>query len=264
MAHPVAERILHPILSFCRMKTCELQAAGMDASPDYESLYRFRAGSYVLYVVLQPHCVSISDPIDYGFPPAILKLLPPTIDPSYNLVHISSSGESKFTTVKLKAIETVWNPTIIDIITLPVVREIKVNVFKVKYAGEYAIAKIARFEFEIPYIEAETRSYRELDGLGLGPKFLAHLSENGRPMGMLIEYLDGQRPTKDDFDACSRALRHLHSRGWAHRDINRDNFIVLGSEARLVDFEESGPATEQERFAEMEELYQELICKGNT
>jgi predicted Ser/Thr protein kinase len=241
------------------MNTRELQAAGMDASPDSESLYRFRADSYVLYVVLQPHCTSIPDPFDYGFPPAVRKLLPPTIDSAFNMVHISSSGELAFTTTKLKGVDTIWHPTIIDVTTLPVVRQIKANVFKVKYAGEYAVAKIARFEFEVPYIEAETQSYQVLNGLGLGPKFLAHLSENGRPMGMLIECLDGRRPTKDDFKACSRVLRRLHSQGWAHRDINRDNFVVVGSEAKLLDFEESGPATEQERSAEMEKLYQELI-----
>ena len=231
----------------------------MESGPDCESLYRFRAGLYVLYIILQPHCTLIADPDDYGFPPAILKLLPSTIDPSYNLVHISSSGECQFTTVELKAVETVWHSTIVDVITLPIVRRMNPNVFKVKYAGAYAIAKIAWFEFEIPYIEAETRSYRDLEGLSLGSKFLAHLSEKPRPMGMLIEYLDGRRPTKDDFDACSRALRRLHCWGWAHRDINRDNFVVVGSEARLFDFEESGPATEQERSAEMEKLYQKLI-----
>jgi len=241
------------------MKTCELQQAGMDATPDYESLYRFRAGSYVLYVVLQPHCISITDPVDYCFPPAILKLLPPNIDPAYNLVHISSSGESKFSTVKLKAVDTVWHSTVVDIFTLPIVRWIKASVVKVKYDGEYAIAKIARFEFEIPYIEAETRSYRDLHGLGLGPKFLGHLSENGRPMGMLIEYFDGRRPTQDDFEACSKALKRLHALGWAHRDINRDNFVVVGSEAKLVDLEQAGPASEEERLAELEKLYKELI-----
>jgi len=255
-----AAQIFHPPrLRPCRMKTCELQEVSMESSPDFESLYRFRAGSYVLYVVLQPRCALIADPDDYGFPPAILKLLPSTIDPSYNCVDISSSGQCQFATVKLKAVETLWHSNIVDVVTLPIVRRLNPNVFKVKYAGEYAIAKIARFEFEIPYIEAETRSYQRLEGLGLAPKFLAHLSENGRPMGMLIEYLHGRPPTKDDFDACSRALSRLHSWGWAHRDINRHNFVVVGSEARLVDFEESSPATEQERSAELEKLYQNLI-----
>jgi len=238
------------------MNTCDLQEAGMEASPDSESLYRFRAGSYFLYVVLQPNCVLIKDPIDYGFPPAIRKLLPPTIDLSHNFVRISSSGTVAFATTKLKGLDTVWHNTGVEITTLPVVRRIKANVFKVKYGTEFAVAKVARFEFEIPYIEAETR---DLDRHAVGPKFLGHLLENGRPMGMLVEYLDGRQPSKDDFDACSKVLCRLHSLGWAHRDINRDNFVLVGSEAKLIDFEGSGPATEQERETEFGKLYQELI-----
>jgi thiamine kinase-like enzyme len=41
-------------------------------------------------------------------------------------------------------------------------------------------------------------------------------------------------------------LCRLHSLGWAHGDINRENFVILGSEAKLIDFEASGPATKQE------------------
>jgi hypothetical protein len=42
------------------------------------------------------------------------------------------------------------------------------------------IAKIARFEWEIPRIERETSAYRLLDGSGLAPRFLGHIHENGR------------------------------------------------------------------------------------
>jgi hypothetical protein len=199
-------------------------------------------------VGLQPNCVLISDPIDYSFPPAIRKLLPPTtIDLCHNFARISTSGKTTFATTKLRGLDTLWHNTAVDITTLRVIRRIKANVFKVKHGSEFAIGKVARFEFEIPYIEAETRVYRDIDGHGVGPKFLAHLLENGRPTGMWIEYLDGQRPSKDDFETCSRVLCGLHSLGWAHRDINRDNFIIVGPEAKLIDFEESGPATEQER-----------------
>jgi serine/threonine protein kinase len=58
---------------------------------------------------------------------------------------------------------------------------------------------------------------------------------------------------------CSTVLRGLHSLGWAHRDINRDNFIIVGHEAKLIDFEEFGPPTKQEREIELGKLYLELI-----
>jgi predicted Ser/Thr protein kinase len=147
----------------------------------------------------------------------------------------------------------------VEITTLPVVRRIKANVFNAKYGTVVAVAKVARFEFEIPFIEAETRVYRVIDGHTVGPKFFGHLLENGRPMGMQLEFLDGRRPIKDDFDACSRSLCRLHSLGWAHGDINRDNFVILGSEAKLIDFEASGPATNQETDTEFDKLYEELI-----
>jgi hypothetical protein len=45
------------------------------------------------------------------------------------------------------------------------------------------IAKIARFEWEMPRIEQETRAYQLLEDSGLAPRFLAHVHENGRIMG---------------------------------------------------------------------------------
>lgn len=86
---------------------------------DFESLYRFRGGLYVLYVVLQPNCVLISDPIDYSSPPAIRKLLPPvTIDLYHNFARISTSGKVTFATTKLRGLDTLWHNTAVDITTL--------------------------------------------------------------------------------------------------------------------------------------------------
>jgi hypothetical protein len=166
--------------------TCDLEQAGMDACDtecDTESLYRFRAGSFVLYVVVQPRCILIKDISDYGFPIAIRNLLPPTIPSSHNLVEISSNGDIISSHHKFKGVETIWHPHSTDVSTLSVVRKLKTGVFKVKYGEGFVVAKIARFEFEIPYIEAETRSYRDIDGHEIGPKFLAHLTENGRTIG---------------------------------------------------------------------------------
>jgi predicted Ser/Thr protein kinase len=39
------------------------------------------------------------------------------------------------------------------------------------------IVKIARFEWEIPRLEQETRAYQLLEGSGLAPRFLGHVSE---------------------------------------------------------------------------------------
>jgi predicted Ser/Thr protein kinase len=237
----------------------ELQPAGMESSPDNESLYRFRKGSYVLYITLAANCRLLPDPSDYGFPPAVRKLLPPTVNTAYNQASIASFGKVIFSRHELKGITTLWHSNSIDITTLPVVREIKANVFKVRYNGEWAIAKFARFEFEIQFIEAETTAYHSIAGNDIAPKFLGHLYENGRGVGMLLEYIDGRRPAKEDFETCTCCLDQLHRLGMVHGDVNRDNFIVRAGKAKLVDFENCRSGTEEEMRKEVEDLREEFI-----
>src|SRR5256885_12443561 len=47
---------------------------------------------------------------------------------------------------------------------------------------------------------------RIIDGKEIGPKFLAHLIEDGRMMGFLIEYLDSHCATSEDFSKCKAVL----------------------------------------------------------
>ena len=211
------------------------------------NLYRFRSGSYVLYVEVEPHCILIEDKCDYGFPPAIRKLLPPTLPSSHNLVKITSNGEITSCKHDFKGVETIWHPTKVDITTLPVVRVIKCGVYKVKYRDRFAVAKVARFEYEIRFLESETRVYRDIDGQDIGPKFLGHLTENGRTMGILLEHLDDFRvASKEDLSLCITALGRLHALGFVHGDVSRFNFLIRRDRncAKLIDFDCSKNATD--------------------
>ena len=236
----------------------ELQQAGMESSPGQNSLYRFRNGSYVLYVTLAPSC-TLLDESDYGFPPAIRNLLPRVIDTSYNHAFIDCSGTVALSTRQFKSVTSVWHHNSVDITTLPVVRKIKVNCFKVTYNGMWAIAKFARFDWEIRFIEAESVIYRTLKEQNVGPEFLGHLHEKGRVVGMLLEYIDGRRPRKDDYGTCANALCRLHGLVLIHGDLNLDNLIVTGEGvAKLVDFENCRLGTEEEREEEMKLLVKDF------
>lgn len=48
------------------------------------------------------------------------------------------------------------------------------------------VAKFARFEWEIGYMENEARAYQWLRDSGIGPRFLGHLVEHGRVIGFLM------------------------------------------------------------------------------
>lgn len=99
------------------------------------------------------------------------------------------------------------------------------------------IAKIARFEWEIPRIEQETRAYQLLEGSGLAPRFLGHIHENGRIMGLLLEKIEGCPASFQDLSICEAALEKLHELGLVHGDVNRYNFLVTEGGVKLVDFE---------------------------
>ncbi|KAH6958157.1 hypothetical protein FAVG1_04120 [Fusarium avenaceum] len=108
------------------------------------------------------------------------------------------------------------------------------------YGQNTVVAKIARFPWEIQYIEAETRIYQRLQSSTVSPSFLAHIHEEDRVIGFLLEKVEGRRAGIADLEICQRALQRLHDLGILHGDVNRHNFIIPpGHEAVLIDFEKS-------------------------
>lgn len=120
---------------------------------------------------------------------------------SYNHAFIDSSGVTTLSTCDIKGVTVLWHNNV----------NIKTNSFKVQYSGFWAIAKFAHFEWEIPFLKAETVIYRPLaEHGGIAPKSLGRLHENGRVVGMLLEYIEGRRSRKE---TCACALGRLHALG---------------------------------------------------
>ncbi len=89
------------------------------------------------------------------------------------------------------------------------------------------------------YIDTEVRAYGLLRGSEIAPRFLGFVTENGRRIGFLTEYIDGARRAEaSDFEACRQALEQLHQRGIVHGDTNLGNFLVtLRGRVLIIDFE---------------------------
>jgi hypothetical protein len=89
-------------------------------------------------------------------------------------------------------------------------------------------AKVARFEHELSDIEREVQAYRIIDGRNIGPQFLGHLTENGRVMGFLLQYIpDSRHGTVAEFGVCVAILRRLHEFKVLSGDTNRNNFCFV-------------------------------------
>ncbi|PGG98979.1 hypothetical protein AJ80_09434 [Polytolypa hystricis UAMH7299] len=91
---------------------------------------------------------------------------------------------------------------------------------------------------EIQYIENETTAYQWIDGHNISPRFLGHLTEDGRVIGFLMERITKARHAgPQDLESCQQTLSQLHCLGVQHGDTNRFNFLIRNAKAILIDFD---------------------------
>ncbi|KAL1848951.1 hypothetical protein Daus18300_013409 [Diaporthe australafricana] len=125
------------------------------------------------------------------------------------------------------------------------------------------IVKRAALPGDMKSIARETAFYHLLNGLGVTPLFLGHVTEADRIVGFLAEYVQQQqqqqqqqaeqppgRATNDGTEACLSALRRMHARGIAHGDAHVGNCLVReDGSAVLVDFELTLETGDEEELA---------------
>ncbi|KAH8589191.1 hypothetical protein B0O99DRAFT_655611 [Bisporella sp. PMI_857] len=76
------------------------------------------------------------------------------------------------------------------------------------------IDRFAEFSRQIPYFEAEITAYMWINGKGISPNFLGLITEAGKVIGLVLEYIDGARMAESgDPMACQCILAKLHSLG---------------------------------------------------
>ena len=124
----------------------------------------------------------------------------------------------------LPGVRDVWHPEHVDCLSLDRVRLLAMSVFECTRKDYYQplapgttfIAKIARFDWEIPRIERETQVYHLLHETGIALRFLGHIHEGGRVIGFLLEKLDGHPAGIEHLTSCEHSLDRLHRLGLLH------------------------------------------------
>ncbi|WQF82018.1 Putative protein kinase-like domain superfamily [Colletotrichum destructivum] len=142
---------------------------------------------------------------------------------------ITGNLKTSFSNRTLAGVECQWHETKVDCLKLEKTKQLTAmaiearlhSILPITPSLDIMIAKIARFEWEMPRIEQEQRAYQLLEGSGLAPRFLAHVHEHGRI----------------DLNVCEAALRKLHGLGLLHGDVNRYSFIITQEGVKLLDFE---------------------------
>ncbi|KAK0748304.1 alpha-galactosidase A [Apiosordaria backusii] len=241
----------------------------VDDDDSFDSEYRLRIGNQVKYLVISP---GTFDRDTLSFP---LQSLPPLpYNEEWTVANISrdkTSGDLKTSILNqtLAGVKCQWHHTKVDCLELEKTKQLTAMAFEaishsilpiILPSQATVIAKIARFEWELPRIEQETRAYQLLEGYGLAPRFLAHVHENGRIMGFLLEKIEGRSASFRDLSVCETALGKLHELGLVHGDVNRYNFLVTEEGVKLLDFERlQENASPESMSKELENLRAELV-----
>ncbi|TGJ81914.1 hypothetical protein E0Z10_g6849 [Xylaria hypoxylon] len=183
-------------------------------------------------------------------------VFPPFPTGSWNIGQIRrfENGEVGFTKtleMPLEGIENAWHPTKIDFTEFELVRQVKDcnsnsgRLWHVKHPrfNKSIFVKIAPFlgcNWSKGVIENETRVYQLVDGLGIAPEFLGHVTYNGAIFGFALELVKGAKNTKKrDKSARIEVVKKLHALGITHGSAHHKNFLKVGKDVLIIDFEEA-------------------------
>ncbi|KAI1501117.1 hypothetical protein F5X99DRAFT_383949 [Biscogniauxia marginata] len=162
---------------------------------------------------------------------------------------------------QVRGVSNVWHDTRIEYLDLEKIqvihvekrgcnrREDRMNLVKHPLFDGPVLMKIAEIPSHMRSVESDTAAYKAIEGTGIGPKFLGHVTEGGRVMGFLVEWIEGAREARaEDKEACIAALEKLHERGVAHRDAHQGNFLIKDDRVYIIDFEDSKICNDEELF----------------
>ncbi|KAI1430320.1 alpha-galactosidase a precursor [Xylaria sp. FL1777] len=215
------------------------------ADPDGVSEYRFLVDEkHIKYITVEP---GVIPPDDISFEPALKERLPDFPPGDWNEGHVAEDKATKkpiFTKTArrdLPGVKNIWHSRSIDHLQLRWIERMRQNVRIVTCPlfENPIVYKFAEFPWQTPMLEAETTAYGWIDGHGIGPRFLGHVTEAGRVIGFLLEMITGRTAEVEDLEKCRRVLKSLHELGVKHGDINKHNFLIQDGreEAVLIDFE---------------------------
>lgn len=249
----------------------------------FDCYFRILAGSSVKYITIQAGALDAESLMD--MPLNFQNIIPllPYVKDDWNSAYISRDAASgklqpMVSQATLPRVQTIWDSKMIGFLDLERTAQLSLLAQECKWkqaaVGDEAVdqktmvAKMARFPWEIQYIEAETRIYKLLQPLHITPTFLGHIHEAGRVIGVLLEKVEGRPANIGDLKICRAALQRLHDLKILHGDCNRYNFIIgADDEVTLIDFDNTkvdadAKAMDKEMAGLEEQLREETVRGG--
>jgi Lipopolysaccharide kinase (Kdo/WaaP) family len=255
-----------------------IQILNIEVDPTDVSEFRILVdGKSFKYLTIDP---GLYDTDELVWDRKLIPLLPPLPDGDWNEGHIASHPDegtphfARHERVLLPTIRSVWHTTHIEWLDLQRGQKLKSNVYTASFLEnangattmeDDLVIKFARFPWEMHYYEAETSYYRSVEGQGICPKFLGHLTEEQRVIGFVLKRIkDARHADQGDLEACQDVLRKLHRQGILHGDVNKHNFLVQDVEGQktvtIIDLENASDCDDETAFQRELESLEEMLC----
>jgi len=167
----------------------------------------------------------------------------------------------------LATVEKIWHPRKVDYMELGdpeattefhlrSTAQIFPAVYNNHFGVEQVVVNIEWCPEDIYGINHETEIYSLIENQDIGPKFLAHVTENkDRVIGYMIEMVMARRAAVDDLPACRKVLSKLHNLGIAHGSLRDTDFLITNDRVLLHNFAGSYKTDEKSVLgAEMDSL----------
>ncbi|KAI0178633.1 hypothetical protein GGR52DRAFT_588418 [Hypoxylon sp. FL1284] len=189
--------------------------------------------------------------------------LPPLPPGDWNMATMDVDKEARaynprYRFESLQGLSDAWHPLKIEYLDLKKVKGLKtassarglekadfLQVVTHPAFGSPVLMKIASFpdRFQHELSDREVSVYKRIEHLGIAPRFLGHVTENGRVIGFLLEYLHDATPAAQIWSeatkrACQTSLEKLHAKRIVHGDAHRNNCLIRkDGSAAIIDFE---------------------------
>ncbi|PWY88145.1 hypothetical protein BO70DRAFT_393868 [Aspergillus heteromorphus CBS 117.55] len=127
-----------------------------------------------------------------------------------------------------------------NLLDLTWVNRIGETLWEVEYGQKSWIMKVARFDYELRFIQPEVSVYAALAAsrFPMAPKFVGFVYEESkaRTIGFLLEKLDGVTPGIQNLAECRETVQLLHRHGIVHGALLKYNFLITDNGAMLFDY----------------------------
>lgn len=222
------------------------EVISIDLTED-DLLYRIRRDNRVLYVDIGTP--GIIPRLDRTESRAILKHLRvlPGWFASWRTFTVTGKIDSPlcqkntFAPHSLPPEDVVQGKALYNLFDIQLLDRISDRVFEGLEGDRVVVAKIARFEHEVPYLMQELKAYEAFQAQGFKgmPTLYGYVfeEEETRVVGFAMEFLHGSHAILDDLEDCQGLLDTIHHCGYILGDLNRYNWIRTDHGMKVFDFE---------------------------